>query len=210
METNYWAASYLAHATLRLWLRPASSKSDQTGPEPKPRHFIITSSVICFAGLAGYAPYAVAKSALRSLADNLRQEMNLYNGYRAANPDKGPAADVKIHCVVPGTITSPGFEEENRVKHPVTKKLEESDPRQNEDEVAVAAVRGLEKGGYLITTQWLAHIMRASALGGSPRNNAFTDTILGWISYVVWLFVGPDLESKVFNYGETHEVALPQ
>ena len=208
MEINYWAAAYLAHATLRSWLKPASSKA--TGAETKPRHFIITSSVICFAGLAGYSPYAVAKSALRSLADNLRSEMNLYNGYRSAHPDKGPAAEVKIHCVVPGTITSPGFEEEEKIKHPVTKKLEETDPRQNEDEVAVAAINGLEQGGYLVTTQWLGHLMRASMLGGSPRNNAFVDTMLGWVSYVAWLFIGPDLDSKVFKYGESNKVKLPQ
>jgi 3-dehydrosphinganine reductase len=208
MEINYWAASYLAYATLRSWLKPPSSKP--TEANPKPRHFIITSSVVCFTGVAGYSPYAVAKSALRSLADNLRSEMNLYNGYRVANPGKGPAADVKIHCVVPGTITSPGFEKENRIKHDVTKKLEESDPRQTEDEVAVAAIKGLESGGYLITTQWLGHLMRASMMGGSPRNNAFVDTILGWISYVAWLFIGPDLDSKVFSYGESHEVKLPR
>lgn len=208
MEINYWAASYLAHATLRSWLKPASSKVPEANP--RPRHFIITSSVACFVGLAGYTPYAVAKSALRSLADNLRSEMNLYNGYRSANPGKGPAADVKIHCVVPGTITSPGFEEENKVKHAVTKKLEENDPHQTEDEVAVAAVKGLERGGFLITTQWLGHLMRASMLGGSQRNNAVVDTILGWISYIAWLFIGPDLDSKVFNYGGSNEVKLPQ
>ena len=208
MDIDYWAASYLGHATLRSWLKPASSKS--AGTDAKPRHFIITSSVACFAGLAGYTPYAPAKAALRSLADTLRSEMNLYNGYRAANPEKGPAAEVKIHCVFPGTITSPGWENENKVKHDVTKKLEESDPRQTEDEVAVAAVKGLENGGYMIATQWLASLMRASMMGGSPRNNVFMDTIVGWVAYVAWLFIGPDLESKVYRYGEEHEVKLPQ
>lgn len=208
MDIDYWAASYLAYSTLRSWLKPASSKSAETNT--KPRHFIITSSVACFAGLAGYTPYAVAKSALRSLADSLRSEMNMYNGYRSANPGKGPAAEVRIHCVFPGTITSPGWDEENKLKHDVTKKLEESDPRQTEDEVAVAAINGLEKGGYLITTQWLGHLMRASMMGGSPRNSAFMDTIVGWIAYVAWLFIGPDLEKKVYKYGETHEVKLPQ
>lgn len=208
MEIDYWAASYLAYSTLRSWLKPASGKSAE--PNARPRHFIITSSVACFAGLAGYTSYAVAKSALRSLADHLRSEMNLYNGYRAANPGKGPEAEVKIHCVFPGTITSPGWEHEQTIKHEVTKKLEETDPRQTEDEVAAAAVSGLEKGGYLIATQWLAQIMRAGMLGGSPRNNAFVDTIVGWVAYIVWLFVGPDLESKVYNYGQTNEVKLPQ
>ena len=106
--------------------------------------------------------------------------------------------------------TAPQIQAKVRIKHAVTKKLEASDPRQTEDEVAVAALKGLESGGYLITTQWLGHLMRASMMGGSPRNNAFIDTILGWISYVAWLFIGPDLDSKVFSYGENNEVKLPQ
>ncbi|TKA80315.1 hypothetical protein B0A55_02198 [Friedmanniomyces simplex] len=212
MEINYWAATYLAHATLYLWLKPttSSSKPEHTGTAAaKPRHFIMTGSVACFVGLAGYAPYSPAKSALRSLADTLRSELNLYNGYRRGHPEQGPAADVKIHCVVPGGIKSPGLEHENQIKHPVTKVLEEGDPTQTEDEVAVAAVKGLESGGYLITTQFLGSAMRAGTLGGSPRNNWFVDTVFAWVVNVAWLFIGPDMEGKVFKYGKTNEVQLP-
>ena len=175
----------------------------------KPRHFIITGSSVCFCGVAGYAPYSPPKSALRSLADTLRSELNLYNGYRSTHPEQGPQADVKIHCVVPGTITSPGLEHENSIKHPVSKILEEGDPRQTEDEVAAAAVKGLESGGYLITTQFLGHAMRAGTLGGSPRNNWFVDTLFAWVVNIAWLFIGPDMEGKVFKYGQTHDVKLP-
>ncbi|KAK3063442.1 3-dehydrosphinganine reductase, partial [Teratosphaeriaceae sp. CCFEE 6253] len=169
MEINYWAATYLAHATLRRWLRPttASSKAGDNQAAPAlPRHFIITSSTTCFVGVAGYAPYSPPKAALRSLADTLRSELNLYNGYLRGHPGQGPAAEVKIHCVVPGTITSPGLDHENSLKHPVTAALEDGDPAQTEDEVAAAAVKGLESGGYLITTQFLGHAMRAGTLGG--------------------------------------------
>ncbi|KAK4547378.1 hypothetical protein LTR36_001034 [Oleoguttula mirabilis] len=211
MDINYWAATYLAHATLRAWLRPPSPEGATTVGQKaaKPRHFIVTSSVACFAGIAGYAPYAPAKSALRSLADTLRSELNLYNGYRRTHSTGAPAADVKIHCVVPATITSPGLAEEEKTKHDVTKVLEESDPAQTEDEVALAAVRGLEKGGYLITTQLIGHAMRAGALGGSPRNNWFVDTVFSWVVSIAWLFIGPDMEGKVFNWGKKNEVKLP-
>ncbi|KAK5120531.1 hypothetical protein LTR85_006187 [Meristemomyces frigidus] len=210
MEINYWAATYLAHATLKLWLRQSSSKSVPTEQKSaKPRHFIVTSSVACFAGIAGYAPYSPAKSALRSLADTLRSELNIYNGYRRTHATGAPEADVKVHCVVPGTITSPGYAEERKTKHAVTKILEEGDLSQTEDEVAVAAVRGLEKGGYLITTQLLGHAMRAGALGGSPRNNWFVDTVFSWVVNIAWLFIGPDMEGKVFNWGKKNEVKLP-
>lgn len=96
------------------------------------------------------------------------------------------------------------------MKHPVTKLLEESDPRQSEDEVAAAAVKGLEKGGFLVTTQYLGHVLRASMLGGSPRNNVLVDMLVGWIASVVWLFVGPDLDGKVFQYGADNKIQLPQ
>ena len=133
----------------------------------------------------------------------------MYNAYRRANPSTGPAADVKIHCVFPGTILSPGLEEENKTKHAVTKLLEEGDLSQNEDEVAAAAVKGLDKGGFLIGTQLLSNAMRVGMMGGSPRNNWLVDTMFGWVINLVWLFVGPDLESKVWNYGKKNKVDLP-
>jgi len=210
MDINYWAAAYLAQATLKSWLKPSGEKTDSAAAKAaRPRHFIMTGSTTCFVGVAGYAPYGVCKSALRSLADNLRSEMNLYNGYRRTNPTTGPAADVKIHCVVPGTIDSPGLKHEDTIKHPVTVILEEGDPKQSEDEVAAAAVKGLEGGGYLITTQLLGHAMRAGMLGGSPRNNMFIDTLFSWAVSIAYLFIGPDLEGKVFEYGKKNDVKLP-
>ncbi|KAK4560391.1 3-dehydrosphinganine reductase [Recurvomyces mirabilis] len=212
IDINYLAACYLAHATLKSWLRPAKSISVSTAGQSqaaRPRHFIMTSSTACFVGVAGYAPYSPAKAALRSLADTLRSEVNLYNGYRRAHLDTGPRADVNIHCVLPGGIQTPGNENENLTKHPVTHLLEEGDPAQTEDRVAAVAVKSLEKGGYLITTQWLGHAMRAGALSGSPRNNRFIDTIFAWAVNVAWLFIGPDMESTVYKYGKTHEIDLP-
>lgn len=168
----------------------------------------MTSSSIAFVGLAGYSPYAPAKAAMRSLADSLRSELNLYNGARRRDPTSGSPVDLKVHIVCPGTILSEGYEKENESKHPVTKILEEGDPKQTEDEVAAASVKALEKGHFLITTQFLGSAMRASSMGGSPRNNWFVDTLFSWIVAPVWLFVGPDMEGKVYNYGKKHGVTI--
>ncbi|KAF7197196.1 3-ketodihydrosphingosine reductase tsc10 [Pseudocercospora fuligena] len=209
MEVNYMAAAYLAQSTLKAWIKPSADKS--TPPSSaNPRHFIMTSSTACFVGVAGYGPYSPPKAAMRSLADTLRSEANLYNGARRKDPINGPAADIKIHCVCPGTILSPGHENEQKSKHEVTKILEAGDPAQSEDEVAKAAISGLESGGYLITTQYLGHAMRASALAGSPRNNWFVDTVFSWITSIAWLFIGPDLEAKVYNYGKKHGISQGQ
>lgn len=204
MDINYWAAAYLAHATLKLWTTQSSSSRSSDAAAPAPRHFIMTSSSVAFLGLVGYAPYAPAKAAMRCLADSLRSEVNLYNGARLHSSESGPQSEIKIHMVCPGTILSEGYERENETKHPVTKILEEGDPKQTEDEVAAASIDALERGRYLITTQFLGHAMRASALGGSPRNSWVIDTLFSWITSIAWLFIGPDMESKVFKYGKQH------
>ena len=84
--------------------------------------------------------------------------------------------------------------------------LEEGDPKQTADQVAAASVAALERGRFLITTQFLAALMRASAMGGSPRDSPMFDTLLSWVASVAWLFVGPDMEKKVYNYGKEHGV----
>lgn len=206
MDLNYWAANNLARSTLKQWTAPATAAS--SNKDAGPRHFVITASVACFIGVAGYSPYSPAKAALRSLADTLRSELNLYNGMRRSKDtairSRAPEKDIAIHFVAPATIESPGYENEERIKHQVTKELEKDDPKQSEDEVALAAVKGLEAGGFIVTTQFSAHAIRAAALGPSPRNNWLVDTLFSWLAVVIFLFITPDLESKVFEFGKKY------
>jgi 3-dehydrosphinganine reductase len=205
MDIDYWAAAYLAHETVKLWTQDDTTpETNKVTTRPPPRHFIITSSVIAFIGMAGYTPYGPAKSALRSLADTLRSELQLYNGANAANLSRPKLMN---HIVFPMGIISPGLEAENALKHPVTIMLEEDDQPQSEDEVAAASIAGLERGEFQVTTNWLGHLMRSSTMGGSPRNGlGVLDTVTSWVGSIVWLFVGPDMEKKVFNYGKKHGV----
>lgn len=211
MDLNYWAAAYLAQATMKAWLTPysANSNSSRANSNAKPtRRFIMTSSVAALMGLAGYTPYSPAKAAMRSLADTLRSELNIYNGSRRSKDEsvrsQAPECDINVHLVFPATIKSPGLVTENLTKHAVTHILEKGDPQQTEEEVAAASIRGLEKGDYLVTTQLIAHAMKAGMLGGSPRNNIVVDTLFSWLVAIIMLFVGPDMESKVFEYGKKY------
>jgi 3-dehydrosphinganine reductase len=208
MELNYFAAAYLAHKTLQAWLYPATpySASKETTTSEPPRQFIFTSSAVAFVGLAGYTPYAPAKAAIRSLADGLRSEVQLYNAARRSKsstigPQPAPF-DVNIHVIFPGTILSPGFENEEKTKHPVTRELESSDPKQTELQAATAAVQGLEGGNFMTTTNWLVSVLRYGALGSSQRNNVVLDTLGAWFTTIVWLFMVPDLNSKVWGWGK--------
>ncbi|KAM0722857.1 hypothetical protein Q7P37_001055 [Cladosporium fusiforme] len=208
MDMNYWGAAYLAQTTLKAWTKPSSKPDSSSSGGKGPRQFVMTSSVAALLGAAGYAPYCPAKAAMRSLADTLHSEVNIYNGSRRSKDAtvraEAPERDISIHLVMPGTISSPGLENENKTKHAVTTILEKDDTVQTEDEVAAAAVRGLEKGGYIVTTQFIASLLRAGMLGGSARNNWFLDTVMSWVISIVWLFIKPDMDGKVFNYGKKY------
>lgn len=186
MDVNYWSCVDIAHAILTEWLAPTS------GLKGKEKHLIFTSSVVAFYPIAGYAPYGPGKAAIKNLSDTLAQEVLLYGD------------DVKIHTVFPGSISSPGFDNENKTKPAVTHLLEESDPVQTPDEVAAKSISGLENGEYLITVGLLGSAMRACAWGGSARNNWLTDTALTWITSIAWGFIARDLDGKVRSYGKKH------
>ncbi|PLN83815.1 NAD(P)-binding protein [Aspergillus taichungensis] len=201
MDTVYWTAANTAHATLRKWLSPADPSQQQQKPAPR-RHLIFTCSTLAFVPVAGYGPYAPAKAAIRALSDTLSQEIELYNGSRASKSQvSATPADVKIHTVFPMGILSPGFENEEKLKPELTKQLEESDKPQTPEEVAQISIQALERGEHMITTMFVGHVMKGSALGGSPRNSIIRDTLMGWFSNVVFVPIGADFRRKAWNWG---------
>lgn len=206
MDLNYFAAAYLAQKTLQAWWYPSKPYSTQQGATSEPsRHLIFTASGAAFCGLAGYIPYAPAKAAIRSLADGLRSEAQIYNAARRSKTSTGvqPAPfDVDIHVVIPGTILSPGFDNEEKTKHPVTRELESSDPKQTELEAATAAVRGLEGGDFMTATNWIIMLLRWGQLGSSLKNNLVLDTLGAWVATLIWVFMVPDLDGKVWGWGK--------
>ncbi|KAF7523331.1 hypothetical protein PCG10_006735 [Penicillium crustosum] len=204
MDTIYWTAANTAHATLRSWLNPVPPSGQMKTPR---RHLIFTCSTLAFVPIAGYSPYSPAKAAIRSLSDTLSQEIEMYNGaYTQRHRSDAPAADVKIHTVFPMGILSPGFDNEQKTKPELTKKLEEADKPQTPSEVAQISIRALERGEYLITTNLVGSIMKGTALGPSPKNSIVGDTMLSWLSNLVFLQVIPDLRSKTFAWGKQNGI----
>lgn len=137
---------------------------------------------------------------MRSLADTLNQEIEVYNGSRLGK-GPSPSADIKMHVVFPMGILTPGYENEQLTKPALTKKLEETDKPQTPDEVALITLKALEKGEYLITTTFVGMMMKASALASSARNCVVKDTILGWLANVVFLAVMWDLNKTAREWG---------
>ena len=84
----------------------------------------------------------------------------------------------------PGTILSPGYVEENKVKPEITLKIEESDTGRTPDQVADALVRGVEQGKFHITYDFAGNVFRASSRGASPGNFGPLDALYNLIGSV--------------------------
>ncbi|KAJ6145416.1 hypothetical protein N7470_009311 [Penicillium chermesinum] len=195
MDTVYWTAANMAHATLRNWLAPVSPSVQMRTSR---RHLIFTCSTLAFVPIAGYGPYSPAKAAIRSLSDTLSQEIEMYNGAYSQRH-----RNTALLPMSRSTLSSLW-----KIKPELTKMLEESDKPQTPEEVAQIAISALERGEYLITTMLIGNIMKGTALGPSPRNSIIGDTFLSWLSNLVFLQVIPDLRNKAFNWGKTN--GLPQ
>lgn len=108
---------------------------------------VFVSSLLGYFGMIGYSTYSPGKHAIRGeffrgssmpfhidenlsigLAETLRQELLLYS--------------IDVHLYMPGTMYSPGYEEENKTKPELVRKIEESD----EGLTPESAAKGLYQG----------------------------------------------------------------
>jgi 3-dehydrosphinganine reductase len=184
----------VAHAAVKGWLQPSSLLSaSKTESAPEPRHIIFTSSFLAFLPILGYSPYSPAKAALRNLADTLAMETKLYESTHVP---------IRVHTIFPATIFTEGFENENKTKPDVTKKLEEDDGGQTPEEVARMAMKGLENGEEMITTTLMTRFAMSGMMGGSMRSGwVVLDVLLGMVSAIAMPFIRMWLHGEVKKWG---------
>ncbi|CAG8573941.1 11296_t:CDS:10 [Ambispora leptoticha] len=163
MKLNYFGTLYTVHEAARRMAQQAVKGK-----------IVMVSSVMGFIGFFGYSQYAPTKHAIRGLADCLRNELILY--------------DISVHCYFPGTIRSPGLENENKTKPLITKQIEGVDEGSTPEQCAEALYKGLRKGQYFITSDIIANILRAGTRGVAPSNNIVVD---GLLCFVSWIVAGP-------------------
>ncbi|BGP56917.1 hypothetical protein JCM8202_000872 [Rhodotorula sphaerocarpa] len=145
---------------------------------------VLTSSVLALMSFAGYSTYSPSKYAIRGLAEALRNELQLYG--------------ISVHLFLPATIHSPGFENEQRLKPEVTKRIEGPDEGMSPDDVAREMLRGLEREDFYITYEPVGHMLRNSR-AITPRNNLLFDafwSLAGTIVFPIWRIISPDGEIR--------------
>lgn len=205
MDSNYFSCVYMAHAVLNSWLRSVVETTTQSESAKRTslpaRHLIFTGSFVSFYSFSDFTPYSPSKAAIRSLSDSLSQEMNLY---ATAHPELPP---VRVHTVFPATMPTQSLEDENRVKTDLTKSLEEGDQVLPAEECARRAIAGLESGEELIPTSTIIWAVMTSVMGGSIRVGfwkGLLNTLAGWITLIVMVFIRWDMDMKVAQWGKKH------
>lgn len=125
MDTDYWTACWTAKASATLMAKQHLSYPSSRASRPK---LVFVGSTLSFLNFAGYSSYCPPKAAVRSLADTLRNELQLFG--------------IEVHTFFPAGILSPGFENENLEKPQLTKDIEGSDVPLPPMEVAKYLLKG--------------------------------------------------------------------
>nr|VWP02590.1 N/A [Ganoderma boninense] len=126
----------------------------------------------------------------RCLAEGLRSELQVYG--------------IDVHVAFPATILSPGLDEENEVKPKITLKIEETDSGSPPEDIAAGILRGVEKGTFHITMDFLGDVFRATAACASPRSNPVLDLVYGLIGFVGLPFWRRSVDAQVVGHWEEH------
>lgn len=149
------------------------------------------------------------------LAEALRNELQLYG--------------ISVHLFLPATIHSPGFENEQRLKPEVTKRIEGPDEGMSPDDVAremlrgasspldspgfpgsrdlqteprTASIAGLEREDFYITYEPVGHMLRNSR-AITPRNNLLFDAF--WSLAGIVSLAGADSSSPSLLFGRSEK-----
>ena len=139
------------------------------------------SSTAGLASFYGYSAYAPTKNALRSLADCLRDEIQVTS--------KGATS---IHIYFSSTIDTDGFTKEQETKPYITKNIEGAEmSNPSPKHRANVLLDGVERGYFHITSDLITDVFRATMIGISPCANYLYDlflNLIGWLIIPFWRF----------------------
>lgn len=133
MEVNYFGTVQVTKAFLPAMLERGSG------------HILNVSSIAGFVGVFGHTAYGASKFAVRGFSDALRAELK----------PKG----VGVSILYPPDTDTPQLEYENQFKPPETAALAGGTAVMDPESVARTALRGIERGRYVIIPGWEGKLM---------------------------------------------------
>ncbi|KAF4477235.1 short chain dehydrogenase [Fusarium agapanthi] len=191
-SSNYHASLFITQWCVQRWVQQ---------PDPsRTRHLVYIASGAAFVALPGYTAYTPAKTAVRALADSLRQELLLY----------GDESMYRVHIAFPGAFITDSFILEQTTKPELLKNMEGSNyldkeellkNTQSAEEIAAKIFRGIRKGRYIITTDLTTDLTLNNMRGPSPRDSALYDVFMSFVGSCVFPFVRRRFDRMTVQYG---------
>ncbi|KZT62215.1 oxidoreductase [Calocera cornea HHB12733] len=185
IETIYYTALWSSWAAAKLMARQKVHGK-----------IVLVSSTLGLMSFVGYSAYAPMKFALRGLADTLYSELLLYG--------------IGVHIFFPCGMFTPGFEEENKTKPGITKKIEEEDHPMQPDVAAAVLLKGVKNGTYSIAADFNTKVFRATTQSSSPYGNLavkFIFEVIGWFGVAAWR---RGVDNSIRKYASEHDAYLKQ
>ena len=157
------------------WSQPVAKRMAKR----KSGTIVYVSSILGVMNWPGYSPYSPTKHAIKSLADTVQMELAAYG--------------VNVHLYLPGTLLTPGYEEENKMKPELTKKIEGTASYVTADEAANILLNGIIRGDYYITTETLFEYTMVSSISWGRRDNFLFNLVTApfsvLLNYLMYLII---------------------
>jgi len=105
---------------------------------------------------------------------------------------------------------TPGYDEENKTKPAITRKIESTDEGLTAEQAAKALFSGVENDEFQITADLITSLFKSSTRGCSPRRNTLMDAaldIVAWIGVPVWR---RSVDKQVMAHRHEHKAYLTQ
>ncbi|KAJ3493898.1 hypothetical protein NLJ89_g10916 [Agrocybe chaxingu] len=186
MTNGYWVQAWTAWGAAKKMVKQRKAGSK----------IVLVSSTLGYMSFLGWASYAPPKHALRGLADTLQSELMLYG--------------VDVQIFFPPAMFTPGYDEENRTKPAIVRKIESADEGLTPEQAASALFKGMESGETHITADLITTLFRASTRGSSYRSNWFLDALYDMVAYAAMPVWRSSVDKQVVEHREEHEHYLSQ
>ncbi|PPQ97052.1 hypothetical protein CVT26_001275 [Gymnopilus dilepis] len=184
MTNGYWVQAWTAWAAAKKMVRQ----------QKKGAKIVLVSSTLGLMTFLGYASYSPPKHALRGLADTLQSEMMLYG--------------IDVHIYFPATMYTPGYDEEEKSKPAITKKIESTDEGQTPEKAAQVLYKGVVNGHAHITGDLITDLFSASTRGAVKRRNWLLEGLYDFVAYIAVPVWRSDVDKQVLAHREEHQQYL--
>ncbi|KAF8801139.1 hypothetical protein BYT27DRAFT_6803173 [Phlegmacium glaucopus] len=103
---------------------------------------------------------------------------------------------------------TPGYEEENKTKPSIVKKIESTDDGLTAEQAALALFKGVQSGHAHITADLINSLFRASTRGAAYKCNWFLDALFDLIAFIATPIWRASVDKQVVAHREEHRQHL--